>query len=119
MKIRISPPPTPYREVDPADIVVTSIRREISKAPGAHTTAWGYLRSEMQNSGFSNDWIGDYAGPFDMEPTQEYIVGHSPDNGQTWYQEGDLIGTRLDDSVVVQIERLMDGPSETPTNKEV
>lgn len=120
MKLRISPPPTPYHDADPDDVVVTEVRRCFDRN-GPYMEAWGYLRSEMRLSPdittFSQ--LKHAIFPQDYEPSEEYIIGHSNIAGQTWYQEGDLIGTLLDESIVSQIERLMEGPRTFNPNKEV
>jgi hypothetical protein len=96
MKVRISPAPSPYREADPRDVVVTSVER--SFVDGS-LVAWGYLRSEMRISRGICTTTLEVLG---LEPGPEYIVGSSAD-GERWYQEGTINFTLLDEHIVQQI----------------
>jgi hypothetical protein len=107
VKILMQPAPSPYREVDSEDVVVTSVTRESFTHPGF--VAYGYLRSEDKYvySPF-NISIDPRASILSMEiehgPT--YRVAYQDDLGR-WTAEGVLRWEPLLESIMKQILLMM------------
>ena len=96
MKILIQPEPSPYKEVDPAEVVVDRLSRSIFSG---RLEAWGYLRSEMETTSWHT------ADDFRVGPTERYRIAYENDAG-CWCSEGVTRYEPLPQSVLDQIHDL-------------
>lgn len=103
MRVTMNPAPSPFKDVDPRDVVVTKITRAI--LDGRHE-AWGYLRSEMQLVSF--DITADRMRIINPthEPGPTYRIAYEDCMGN-WQAEGTTHREPPHDLVLRQITEIL------------